>query len=76
MKKYKITNCPAYNKNGVYYDCWMNQLSWCQNIDCVLKKTLEFCRKQAETYPAKTEKEITTVNGYQAILNMYAVEEV
>jgi hypothetical protein len=43
-KKYKVLNCPAYNPNGGYYDCFWDQLSWCENIDdCFTKKVINEC---------------------------------
>lgn len=45
-KKYKVLNCPAYNPNGGYYDCFWNQLSWCENIDdCLIKKIINECNE-------------------------------
>jgi hypothetical protein len=41
MKKYIVTNCPAYNPKGGYYDCWANQQTWCQNVDdCLIKRII------------------------------------
>lgn len=39
---YIVKNCPAYVKNGKYYDCWINQDTWCENIDsCIMKKIIK-----------------------------------
>ena len=41
MKKYKVLNCPAYVANGVFYDCWANPDTWCENVeDCTTKKII------------------------------------
>ena len=43
-KKYIVKNCPAYNPNGGYYDCWANQQTWCQNVDdCLIKQIIFDC---------------------------------
>jgi hypothetical protein len=42
MNKFKVLNCPAYASNGEYYDCWINQDTWCENIDsCIMKKIIK-----------------------------------
>ena len=75
--EYIVRNCPCYTSKGDYYDCWANQDTWCENItDCVIKQVIEACKKEAMINYPKKEKEFITVNGYQAILNMFDIEEV
>lgn len=49
----------------------------CQDCaDCIIKQVIEACKKEVVINYPKTEKEFITVNGYQAILNMFDVEEI
>ena len=74
--KYIVKNCPCY-MNQPEADCWADQLSWCENCtDCVIKQVIEVCKKETVINYPKKEKEFITVNGYQAILNMFNIEEI
>ena len=68
---YIVKKCPAMQ----YYTC--EKYGMCQNCtDCVIKQVIEVCKKEAVINYPKKEKEFITVNGYQAILNMFDIEEI
>ena len=72
--KYVVSNCPAYLGDEDYCTCYLEVCSDC--IDCVVKQVIEGCKKEAVINYPKKEKEFITVNGYQAILNMFDIEEI
>lgn len=77
---YIVKNCPSciispsccakyHIDNGHAKDC--------QDItNCVIKQVIDVCKKEAVINYPKKEKEFITVNGYQAILNMFDIEEI
>ena len=83
--KYIIKNCPACMVNPMFRtpDYFCNDIAIGDKIlhcdsrtDCLIKHVIDICKLEAKTNTPKTEKEIITVNGYQAILNMFEIERV
>ena len=73
MNKYIVKNCPALQ---LTYYCDTHH-SKCQDCtDCLIKRVIEVCKKEAVINYPKREKEFITVNGYQAILNMFEIERI
>ena len=57
--------------------CYSKEIRQCADCtDCVIKQIIEVCKEEAVINYPKKEKEFITVNGYQAILNMFDIEEV
>ena len=78
---YVVRNCPAcHNYYSNIYEC--HQMDDCDDnscssyADCVIKQVIEMCKKETVINYPKKEKEFITVNGYQAILNMFDIEEI
>ena len=72
--RYIVLNCPTLiDKRG----CFGKVIRQCADCtDCVIKQVIKACKEEAVTNYPKTEKEFITVNGYQAILNMFDIEEI
>lgn len=76
---YIVKNCPCGYAlaNTIACTCNEGYQKWCEYTDdCVIKQVIEACKKEAMINYPKKEKEFITVNGYQAILNMFDIEEV
>lgn len=81
---YIVKKCPAYAT--FYPDTGAEPLTACDaelpskkcqdRTNCVIKQVIEVCKKEAVINYPKKEKEFITVNGYQAILNMFDIEEI
>jgi hypothetical protein len=69
-----VGNCPAYLAEEDYCTCYLDVCSDC--TDCVIKQVIEACKREAVINYPKKEKEFITVNGYQAILNIFDIEEI
>lgn len=72
---YIVRNCPCYDLGF----CTSNQVvvRGCINCtDCVIKQVIQMCKEEAVINYPKREKEFITVNGYQAILNIFDIEEI
>ena len=85
MKKYKVLNCPAYNSKGEHYDCWANPLSWCENVeDCLIKSMInEFKElyKDPEYFDNIKDKEVYLVetawhNAAHIAMSKVEIEEI
>ena len=72
--RYVVLNCPTLMGNRLCYSKEIRQCADC--TDCVIKQIIEVCKEEAVINYPKKEKEFITVNGYQAILNMFDIEEV
>ena len=72
--RYVVLNCPTLMGNRLCYSKVIKQCADC--TDCVIKQVIEACKREAVINYPKKEKEFITVNGYQAILNMFDIEEI
>lgn len=74
---YIVKNCPAFNPQAYEHCCSLDGNYKCEYCtDCVIKQVIEVCKKEAVINYPKKEKEFITVNGYQAILNMFDIVEI
>ena len=73
--KYIVRNCPCY-EFGFCTSHHIKVRGCIDCTDCVIKQVIEVCKKEAVINYPKKEKEFITVNGYQAILNMFDIEEI
>ena len=84
---YIVKNCPCFvsgvaikgndKKVQTCNNYKIRELTHCSDItDCVIKQVIEVCKEEAVINYPKREKEFITVNGYQAILNMFDIEEI
>lgn len=74
---YIVRNCPCNVTTEDMCDWENTNETYCQDCtDCVIKQVIKVCKKEAVINYPKKEKEFITVNGYQAILNMFDIEEI
>lgn len=74
---YIVKSCPAFIPQAYEHCCSLDGNYKCEYCtDCVIKQVIEVCKREAVTNYPKREKEFITVNGYQAILNIFDIEEV
>ena len=84
---YIVRNCPCFvlgiamkgndKKVQTCNNHKIRELTYCKDCtDCVVKQVIEVCKSEAMINYPKKEKEFITVNGYQAILNMFDIEEI
>ena len=85
--RYIVKNCPCFvlgiamkgndKKVQTCNNYRISELTHCSDIaDCVIKQVIEKCKGEAVINYPKKEKEFITVNGYQAILNMFDIKEI
>lgn len=71
--RYVVLNCPCYTSKGGYYDCWVNQDTWCKNVtNCVIKQVIQVCNEYSDKW-----EDCDFSNGLSyEIFKLFNIEEI